>query len=1179
MDIINILLVDDEEALLEASKLYLENLSEKFQIYPINSAKKALEKLSSTAYDIIISDYQMSEMNGLEFLAELRSVGNETPFIIFTGKGREEVAIQALNLGADYYLQKGGETRSQFRELVNLIEKLVEKKQTDLARKRLLEQQISINKLALTLGDTRDLNRIYKTVFQYIYAIMDADTFVVDFYNKDSKTISHGYTLIEGNVLDIMMFPPIPLGHRESEIQTKVIESGEVVYKSNFYKNTNGSKSNEELAETSSSDGITKSAVYVPMKIGGEIIGVLQVQSYRFDAYSKADIELLSGMANVAAVSIQNARLFGNQYQMTQNLIEEKDRTQKYLNLADALIHALDCDGNVIMINNTGCEILNRSEEEIIGKNWYKNFIPEKDKSRLLTRFQELISGKLGSISTITNPIVRKSGEERIIRWKTDIRRDQQNRIIGILSSGIDITDEIKTQEALKIFQTRYQRLLENVDQGIIIFEKQKLIHINDKTCDIYGHPREKLMNFNLLDLCAPEDRPKVELLMQKERDEGKLIEEASFWVITQSGERKYIQNKVYYAFESGEVVNRFVFVSDKTSELLTSNALEISEENYRSTLDSMGVPIHVADKELRIILANKSLLDWIKSLGIDTNIIGKNVFDIFPFLPQRVKDEYKQVFEEKRIVISKDSTHIETFHIMNETRKIPIIENGKVVRVITIIRDITEQNETEIQLRENEQNTRRLLDNLNDGIILFDYQGNIIDTNKRSSEVLGFSQEELGTMAFNDFISKKDERKISDHYKKIIETGNVSFNIHLKTKGNHQFLSEVNASLIELVGKHHIQVIFRDVSQKMQLEEEKEKRINDLMFLSQTAVNFVSLPIDENIFEYIGLKIREIVGESIVVTFSYDSESKMFLAQTLIGLRKNVIKKIIATDPTKIVIPATKDVLDLLMKSPIEKFDMALSKLSNGLISKSQEKLIRSIFKMDDIYSVSFTHSGKLFGLVMIAPTVKGIKNLPNRELLSAFANQTAVALLRRKAEIDLHDSEEKYRILFSDSNDGIIIFNSLMEIIDFNQKADDLLGFKKTDLREKKIIDLLPQRSIKGFLERISNLQDNKIAKFEMDLSNQLDRTFTVEITANFIEVGQKQQNQIIFRNITQKKIVEEIRKKHIDTLRFISKSAMEFVGLPSEKDIYHFIGEKVSELAGDSITIISLYDEESN
>ncbi|MHA1557846.1 MAG: PAS domain S-box protein, partial [Candidatus Heimdallarchaeota archaeon] len=864
---------------------------------------------------------------------------------------------------------------------------------------------------------------------------------------------------------------------------------------------------------------------------------------------------------------------------MTQNLIEEKDRTQKYLNLADALIIALDCDGNVIMINNTGCEILNRSEEEVIGKNWYKNFIPEKDKSRLLIRFQGLISGKRGSISTITNPIVRKSGEERIIRWKTDIRRDQQNRIIGILSSGIDITDEIKTQEALKIFQTRYQRLLENVDQGIIIFEKQKLIHINDKTCDIYGHPREELMNFNLLNLCAPEDRPKVKLLMQKERDEGKLIEEASFWVITQSGERKYIQNKVYYAFDSGEVINRFIFVSDKTNEILSSNALQISEENYRSTLNSMGVPVHVTDKELRFVLVNQSLLDWIKGFDIDTNIIGKKIFDVFPFLPQTVRDEYHQIFEKKQIITSEDTSYVENFNVMTETRKIPVIEDGEVVRIITIIRDITEQKEIEMQLRDNEQNTRRLLDNLNDGIILFDYQGNIIDTNKRSSEVLGFSQEELETMAFNDFISKKDERKITDYYKKIIETGNVSFNIHLKTKGNHQFLSEINASLIEHVGKHHIQVIFRDVSQKMQLEEEKEKRINDLMFLSQTAVNFVSLPINENIFEYIGLKIREIVGESIVITFSYDSESEIFTAQNLIGLRKNVLKKIIAMDPTKIVIPATKDVLDIIMKYPIEKFDMTLSKLSNGLISKSQEKLIRRIFKMDDIYSVSFTHSGKLFGLVMIAPTVKGIKNLPNRELLSAFANQTAVALLRRKAEKDLHDSEEKYRILFSDSNDGIIIFNSAMEIIDFNQKAVELFGFEKDILREKKIIDLLPQQSIKGFLERITNLQDDKIVKFEMDLSNQLGKTFTVEITANFIEVGQKQLIQIIFRDITQKKIVEEIRTKHIDTLRFISKSAMEFVGLPSEKDIYHFIGEKVSELAGDSITIISLYDEESN
>ncbi|MCE7745133.1 MAG: response regulator, partial [Candidatus Heimdallarchaeota archaeon] len=187
---IKILLVDDEETLLEVSKLYLEKMNEKFNIITVESAIQALEMIKEQEFDVIISDYQMPEMNGLEFLSIVRDAGNEIPFIVFTGKGREEVAIQALNLGADFYLQKGGEKSSQFHELDNLIDKLYEKKQADKLRKHLLDQQISINKLALTLGETRDLNKIYKTIFQHIYSIMDADTFVVSFYDKEKQTIS-----------------------------------------------------------------------------------------------------------------------------------------------------------------------------------------------------------------------------------------------------------------------------------------------------------------------------------------------------------------------------------------------------------------------------------------------------------------------------------------------------------------------------------------------------------------------------------------------------------------------------------------------------------------------------------------------------------------------------------------------------------------------------------------------------------------------------------------------------------------------------------------------------------------------------------------------------------------------------------------------------------------------------
>ncbi len=115
-----ILYVDDEPVLLDVGKHFLERSGE-FRVDIITSAPVALTLLNEKAYDAIISDYQMPDMDGIEFLKKIRSSGNAIPFILFTGRGREEVVIQALNEGADFYLQKGGEPKSQFAELSNKI--------------------------------------------------------------------------------------------------------------------------------------------------------------------------------------------------------------------------------------------------------------------------------------------------------------------------------------------------------------------------------------------------------------------------------------------------------------------------------------------------------------------------------------------------------------------------------------------------------------------------------------------------------------------------------------------------------------------------------------------------------------------------------------------------------------------------------------------------------------------------------------------------------------------------------------------------------------------------------------------------------------------------------------------------------------------------------------------------
>jgi DNA-binding response OmpR family regulator len=119
-DKIRILYVDDEPSLLELGKFFLER-SGQFSVDTINSALAALTVQNTKRYDAIISDYQMPEMNGIDFLRKIRSSGNTIPFILFTGRRREEVVIQALNEGADFYLQKGGEPASLFAELSHKI--------------------------------------------------------------------------------------------------------------------------------------------------------------------------------------------------------------------------------------------------------------------------------------------------------------------------------------------------------------------------------------------------------------------------------------------------------------------------------------------------------------------------------------------------------------------------------------------------------------------------------------------------------------------------------------------------------------------------------------------------------------------------------------------------------------------------------------------------------------------------------------------------------------------------------------------------------------------------------------------------------------------------------------------------------------------------------------------------
>ncbi|MDD4254702.1 MAG: response regulator [Methanofollis sp.] len=122
---ISVLLVDDDPMILDITRLYLERWGE-FSVTTCEGATEALDILDNRSFDAIISDYEMPDMDGIEFLKVVRERGETSPFIIFTGHGREEIGIEAHNGGANFYLQKGGDPKKQFATLKNMVVQAVQ---------------------------------------------------------------------------------------------------------------------------------------------------------------------------------------------------------------------------------------------------------------------------------------------------------------------------------------------------------------------------------------------------------------------------------------------------------------------------------------------------------------------------------------------------------------------------------------------------------------------------------------------------------------------------------------------------------------------------------------------------------------------------------------------------------------------------------------------------------------------------------------------------------------------------------------------------------------------------------------------------------------------------------------------------------------------------------------------
>ncbi|MGB2582189.1 MAG: PAS domain S-box protein, partial [Thermoplasmata archaeon] len=318
---INVLLVDDEPEFAELVHFFLGRQHD-ITVHSTNTVKKALEMIDTTKYDAIVSDYMMPEINGIDFLKILRAKGRSIPFILLTGRGREDVAVQALNLGADFYVEKHGDPKAIFAELANAINQCVEKRAA----------------LESLKASERKYRELVELTQEGIWAI-----------DCEGRT-----TLVNAKMAQLLGYHPDEMMGKlffdfmDSSWRKKAVEY--------FDRRMKGVSEHHEF-EFTRKDGTVLHALVNTSSSHGDDGNVTGGVAVIFDLSDRARCEVI--------------------------LKDERDVAQKYLDIARVMILCIDTDGRVTLVNRRGCEILGYSRDEILGKDWFSTFLPERVRSEI----------------------------------------------------------------------------------------------------------------------------------------------------------------------------------------------------------------------------------------------------------------------------------------------------------------------------------------------------------------------------------------------------------------------------------------------------------------------------------------------------------------------------------------------------------------------------------------------------------------------------------------------------------------------------------------------------------------------------------------------------------------------------------------------------------------------------
>jgi PAS domain S-box-containing protein len=189
------------------------------------------------------------------------------------------------------------------------------------------------------------------------------------------------------------------------------------------------------------------------------------------------------------------------------NLKMEKNKLQQYLDVADVMLVTIDKHQKVVDINKKGSELLGYLAKDVIGKNWFNHFIPPRDRKKIKEIFNKIIKGESKGVERFENAILTKNGQEKIVSWHNKLIRDEQGELSLSLSSGEDITERRKYEKELITSEKKYEALVENSNDGVVVLQDGLIKFVNRVLSQITGIAIKDVLEKPFLEIISPKYR------------------------------------------------------------------------------------------------------------------------------------------------------------------------------------------------------------------------------------------------------------------------------------------------------------------------------------------------------------------------------------------------------------------------------------------------------------------------------------------------------------------------------------------------------------------------------------------------------------------------------------------------------------------------------------------------